>query len=77
MNTLWDAYLNNLDEKGKVRTRTDDSYRNLTRGLRELRVEYEKRFGKPYSLENIATEINTDLRCCIVLRTGIMGILIS
>ena len=60
MNTPWDAYLNNLDEKGKARTRTDASYRDLARGLRELRVEYEKRFGKPYSLENIATEINTE-----------------
>ena len=60
MGNTWDAYLNNLDEKGEARTRTDDSYRNLTRGLRELRVEHEKRFGLPYSLENVATEINTD-----------------
>ena len=60
MGNPWDAYLNNLDEKGEARTRTDDSYRNLTRGLRELRVEHEKRFGLPYSLENVATEINTD-----------------
>ena len=60
MGNPWDAYLNNLDEKGKVRTRTDDSYRNLTRGLREIWVEHEKRFGEPYSLENIATEINTE-----------------
>lgn len=60
MNTPWDAYLNNLDEKGKARTRTDDSYRNLTRGLREIRAEHEKRFGLPYSLENVATAINTD-----------------
>lgn len=60
MDNPWDAYLNNLDEKGEARTRTDTSYRNLTRGLRELRVEHEKRFGEPYSLENVAAEINTD-----------------
>ena len=60
MERPWDAYLNNLDEKGEARTRTDASYRDLTRGLGELRVEHERRFGKPYSLENIATEINTD-----------------
>lgn len=60
MDNLWDAYLNNLDGKGEARSRTDASYRDLARGLRELRVEHEKRFGLPYSLENVATEINTD-----------------
>lgn len=60
MDNPWDAYLNNLDEKGEACSRTDASYRKLTRSLRELRVEHEKRFGLPYSLENIATEINTE-----------------
>ena len=60
MERPWDAYLNNLDEKGEVRTRTDASYHDLTRNLGELRVEYEKRFGESYSLKNVATEINTD-----------------
>lgn len=59
MGNPWDAYLNNLDEKGEARSRTDVSYLDLARGLRELRVEHEKRFGLPYSLENVATEINT------------------
>jgi hypothetical protein len=58
MDNPWDAYLNNLDEKGEARTRTDASYCDLARGLRELRVEHKKRFGLPYSLENVATEIN-------------------
>lgn len=60
MDKPWDVYLNDLDEKGKARTRTDASYRDLARSLRELRVEHEKRFGLPYSLENVAIEINTD-----------------
>lgn len=60
MSNPWDAYLNNLDGKGGARTRTDASYRDLARGLREIRVEHENRFGESYSLENVATEINTE-----------------
>ena len=60
MDKPWDVYLNDLDEKGETLTRTDASYRDLTRSLGELRVEHEKRFGKPYSIENTATEINTE-----------------
>lgn len=64
MGNPWDAYLNNLDEKGEARTRTDDSYRNLFYNIiRVLTHQLVKHLLRIFCLTNKMVQVSLSQIC--------------